>query len=223
MNRTLLTTVASAAVLVAISVSAQAAIVQVVYTGTVSSGVDTIGVFGQQGASLAGDVFKVTYIFDTTRGTIVSSPTENSATGGAAIGVASPSLGTIVEINNEDIALTGNNFAQIYGYNDGGFSQQSHESDFVIDNGKLTYSLSVNNGITDFDVALPAIITGPLSYALGVNDVGSGSFSMTITNDATGATVGSISASFANATLTVKTVNRVPAEVSEELSSLGHY
>jgi hypothetical protein len=61
---------------------ASATIVDVTYTGGVSSGRDTDGLFGPPGTDLTGDPFKAFFVFDTTLGSTTTSPTENQALGG---------------------------------------------------------------------------------------------------------------------------------------------
>ncbi len=62
--------------------SASAAIVRVTYTGTVSFGYDQTGVFGAPDAYLTGESYTVSYVFDTTRGFVHASPTQNYTNGG---------------------------------------------------------------------------------------------------------------------------------------------
>jgi hypothetical protein len=90
-NIRLVSVVAAAAMLGGVS-QASAAIMDVTYTGTVYSGIDTLGVFG--GGSLVGLSWVATYTFDTSLGSTYSSSTESYAIGGPgfAAGYASPVL-----------------------------------------------------------------------------------------------------------------------------------
>ncbi|MBY6242495.1 hypothetical protein [Methylosinus sp. Sm6] len=210
--------------LVAMSGFAQAAIVQVTYSGNVSSGVDTTGVFGAPGVNLAGLPFTVYYVFDTARGAVTMGPPQFSAVGGAANGTTSPSITTLVVINNRGLLYSGAKFGQILGYNDGQVSQQAHESDLTLNLGGRTFNVNLAESITDFGVALPATITGPLNYVVGPNDSAAGQLSFTITNTATGQSVGSAEAILDTSSLRVRTLFGA-ASVSSALqpsSALSH-
>jgi hypothetical protein len=105
---------------------ASATIVQVTYTGTLSSGFDTSGVFGPPGTDLTNDPYTASYLFDTTFAG--STPTYNVAYGGTIISVpnASPSLGATLTINGRSFSIMGDYFSQILGYNDGVYSLAYH-------------------------------------------------------------------------------------------------
>jgi hypothetical protein len=205
MKKTFLASVVSA-MLIAMSGVAQAAIVRVTYAGKVASGVDTTGVFGAPGVNLTGLPFTVYYIFDTARGVVTMGPPQFSAVGGAAAGTASPSITTLVVINNRGLLYTGNQFGQILGYNDGAVSQQAHESDLALNFGGRTYNVNLTENILDFGVALPANITGPLNYTVGPNDATAGELNFTITNTSTGQSIGSADIFFDTASLQVGTL-----------------
>jgi hypothetical protein len=197
---------AMSAMLIAMSGVAQAAIVSVTYSGKVTSGVDTTGVFGAPGVNLAGLPFTVKYVFDTARGAVTMGPPQFSAIGGAAAGTASPSIATLVVINGRALLYTGNQFGEILGYNDGQLSQQAHESDMTLNAGGHTYNINLNESITDFGVALPATITGPLNYTVGANDAKTGELNLTITSTATGQSIGSADVFLDAASLQIKTL-----------------
>jgi hypothetical protein len=86
---------------------ASATIVDVTYTGGVSSGRDTDGLFGPPGTDLTGDPFKAFFVFDTTLGSTTTSPTENQALGGTVLSLPSPSLSAALTINGHSFDVSG--------------------------------------------------------------------------------------------------------------------
>ena len=72
-----------------------AAVVQVQYTGTVSAGYDTTGVFGTIG-SLSGLAYTANYTFETTYGHTFSSSYYNITWGGGAVSMPTPVLSATV-------------------------------------------------------------------------------------------------------------------------------
>ena len=67
-----------------------AAVVQVQYTGTVSSGYDQTGIFGTAGSYLGGLAYTANYTFETTNGYTYSSWNQNYVYGGSGYGNLSP-------------------------------------------------------------------------------------------------------------------------------------
>ena len=96
---------------------ASATIVDVTYTGTVSSGGDSIGVFGlgPDLTDLTGFSFVSHYTFDTSVGIIVTSPTLNENQGGSYFGNTSPSICATLTINGHTVSITGNDIGYILG------------------------------------------------------------------------------------------------------------
>src|ERR1700687_307532 len=116
MNIKLVSVVAGVAMLGGVS-QASAAIMDVTYTGRVSQGTDTLGVFG--GESLVGLSWVATYTFDTSLGYIFSSPfgNYNYAYGGSAYaaGHPSPVLSSMITINGVGRAVDGSYYGRDYG------------------------------------------------------------------------------------------------------------
>ena len=94
---------------------AEAALVTVTYTGTVSSGIDSVGTFTQslEPNNLAGLAYKAVYVFDTTLGETVSSPGNNYALGGLFNGLQSPALSASITINGISFGFVPNNIGFI--------------------------------------------------------------------------------------------------------------
>lgn len=109
MSRKSLTTVLSAALLAASGAAApaSAALIDVTWTGTVSSGnVGTAGAFGIsdtfEGNELAGQSFTAKFRFDTTMGSLVQGPGFAQLSGGSSFGdgsFASPAVSATLTIN----------------------------------------------------------------------------------------------------------------------------
>src|SRR3977135_2303017 len=115
MNIKLVSVVAGVAMLGGVS-QASAAIMDVTYTGTVYSGIDTLGVFG--GGSLVGLSWVATYTFDTSLGYSYSSPNYNYVNGGSgsALPNTSPVLSSMIAINGVGVAVDGSYFGEISGH-----------------------------------------------------------------------------------------------------------
>jgi len=165
---------AAAGYLLAISLSttANAAIVYVTYTGTVTAGTDPGGMFGQSG-SLSGQPYEVLYVFDT--GSYPdNNPTHNFIFGGTAFGNPSPLVGAaVLTVGGVSIEIGGNKVGEIAGTNNGpnAFSQQLHRANDL--NGS-----AVENSIWNFSSGgLPATITTPFVYHVTSSDAGNSDFS----------------------------------------------
>jgi hypothetical protein len=141
MNAKLLGALASLALMVGVS-SAQAAIVEVIATGTVTSDNDLTGIFGPAGGvnNLIGSTIQITYQFDTQKG---RNPSENDAQGGVEEGSPSPSLGATVKVGSvTGPAIAGSYFGEISGLNrpDQPYASQSHTASDRTDQGNLDVS-----------------------------------------------------------------------------------
>ncbi len=153
---------------------AQAAIVEVTYTGTVADGtIDTGGIFGTAGASIGGDSYQVVYKFNTAPSLGQSyspGPPTADLYGGVLWGGTSPSLGAVVTINGQTVSLLGSYAGEIQSYTSGGFRQFYS---YAADNpGSYT-----QNWIASTSSGLPfASITTPFTYSAGIGD---GSYSYT--------------------------------------------
>lgn len=170
----LLTSVAFAASF-ALAAPVSAAVVQVQYTGTVSSGYDQTGIFGSAGSYLDGLAYTANYTFETTNGYFNGDWYYNQVYGGSAYGNLSPALSSSVTINGNTIAISGNYFGHIYGHNSGSFSQVYHHAQEYVVTGSGYQQTYSENSIYNNSGTLPMSLTGPLSYALTGGDYSFGS------------------------------------------------
>ena len=134
---------------------ASAAIMDVTYTGTVNSGIDTLGVFG--GGSLVGLSWVATYTFDTSLGYLNSSSSKNDVYGGSKFGTTSPVLSSMITINGVGKAVGGSYFGEDFGYNDGSTSQQYHIAQNC-SSGQCGQLDTLQNTISNYNGSLPASV-----------------------------------------------------------------
>lgn len=165
----LLTVVAFAASF-GLAAPVSAAVVQVQYTGTVSSGYDQTGIFGTAGSYLDGLAYTANYTFETTNGYFNSDWFYNHAYGGSAYGNLSPALGSSVTINGNTVAISGNYFGQIYGHNAGYFSEVYHLAQDYVSNGFDWQQAYSQNYVYNYSNTLPLSLTDPLSHAVTAGD-----------------------------------------------------
>jgi hypothetical protein len=85
----------------------------VTFTGTIISGYDTYGLFGQPNTSLVGDSYSLSFDFNTLIG-YESTPTYTAALGGYAFGDPSPNLGTNITINSVSSRFIGNLRGEVF-------------------------------------------------------------------------------------------------------------
>lgn len=81
--------------------AAQAATITLTFNGTVSGGIDDLGVFGAAGADLTGSAFQATFQF----GDPSSSIGKHVASGGATLGLPDPGLGGSITIGGVTLTL----------------------------------------------------------------------------------------------------------------------
>ena len=86
---------------------AQASIVQVTITGTLTDGYDQTGLFVAPGGGLAGQSFTARFRFDTSIGVATDVGYYNDVHGGDYYGVASPSLAASLTINGHSQSILG--------------------------------------------------------------------------------------------------------------------
>src|SRR5258708_2146965 len=129
MNIKLVSVVAGVAMLGGVA-QASAAIMDVTYTATVSSGTDTFGVFGTAGANLTGKPWVATYTFDTLSSPSYSSSSssQNDVYGGSVYPNTSPVLSSMITIGGVSKAVGGSYFGWDFGYNDGRTSKQYQQA-----------------------------------------------------------------------------------------------
>lgn len=160
---------------------AQAAIVYVTYTGTVTSGYDDTGVFGTPGADLTGEAYTSNYVFDTSVAAYSYSDPSSSyylVSGGGAYGTVSPSLGATLTINGNSVSTTGDYSGKILRGGNGSNSQVYHEAlgihynegndGTVLDYGYI-YELFTYNDVS----TLPSDLITPFSHSFVPGEDGS--------------------------------------------------
>ncbi len=164
---------ASAALIASIS-QASAEIVDVTYTGKVAGLNDPNQLIGSNLA--VGQSFVATYVFDTSLGDVFSSSNENYAFGGggtSAPGLANPLLSASVTIGGSSITLPTLTGGGIQAINvSSGSNQYAAAIRFVPNaiNDIFTASIIHSGG----GGTIPASITTPFTYTVGVGDIGTG-------------------------------------------------
>lgn len=146
---------------------ARASTVQVVFSGTVTSGFGAGGVCqagqpcGIFNSIYPGQPYSVTYLFDTSLGTHFPSPEEIVGSG-----AQSPSLGAIVNIEGQIFNIAGSNFGDLgFGsVSGGGRSFGAIAQDVYQPTGRG--SAEITQSITNFTNALPTSLSGPFSYTV---------------------------------------------------------
>lgn len=168
--------------------SAQANIVAVTYSGTVVSGFDQTGLFGPANGNLAGDTYKVVYIFNTSLGITSSTPTASSASGGTSYPAPTPSIKTIVTINGVSVSSNLNGYLdQITGSNDGSSSQQYSSTQYYNAGNVATVNNYAYDLVNTSNLSIPADINTPFFYKVQPGDIQSANVSFSTTDNATGA------------------------------------
>ena len=99
---------------VAVTPQAQATVVYVTYTGTLSAGYDQTGVFGSPGTSLSGDAFNLLFTFDSAKGYFYHDTAggiiAEQLYGGSAYPISSPGK-AVLTINDNSKTVNGDYFS----------------------------------------------------------------------------------------------------------------
>jgi hypothetical protein len=221
MNSKLVSVVAAVAMLAGVS-QASAAIMDVTYTGTVSLGTDTFGVFGIPGRDLAGQSWVATYTFDT-----LSSPSysysssyHNYVYGGSSHeNTSSPVLSSMITINGVGKVVVGSYSGFDIGYNNGfhtgnnsGYSTQHHIAE---NSGSGSHEYLINY-IYNYNASLLASITTPFTHTVDANDYAYGTYYL-----ANGTGSESIYAKLATLTVSEHGVAAVPEPSTWAMMLLG--
>ena len=152
--------------------SAQAALVDVTYTGLITGGTDVGGDFGSVGATLVGKTITVQYLFNTALGDIDTNPGENSTSGGSLFSDASPGLSASISIGGgKPVTFDGASYGSIGETSNATGSSQSHDITSAAGS-------DVNSFIQAGAGALPDSIVTPFSYTVSAGDFASGSFTL---------------------------------------------
>jgi hypothetical protein len=137
---------------------ASADIVQVTYTGIITSAT------GDFSSALVGDAYTATYTFDTSLGITSSSPAQSIAYGGSQFGVASPLLSASFNVGAGALIVTdttlGPTSAETDGNNNGVFSKQEQYMQYY--DGKITNYLMSYFQSNSTDIT--SSITTPYTY-----------------------------------------------------------
>ena len=144
--------------------SATADMLTLTFEGRVSSGYDSLGVFGTPNRTLDHERYTAVYYFNTAYG-LSESPPFNifGGPGTAALGQPSPGLGALITIGNHSVFIDGSWFGQIISSAGNSFAR--------IDGGSNT-TISTTLGAP----SIPASITGNYTYEIQPNDFVSSAF-----------------------------------------------
>ena len=168
---------ASLAVAVGLSAApASAAIVNVVYTGTVSSGYDSTGEFGAADVFLDGAAFQATLRFDKGRGALLRDAAQSSLYGGAVHGLPSPALGAWITINGATQAIGSDYLSLAYAFSSPSSSRIEHYQSAVGDYGAVYKNQFISFVVERPDGVFPNGIDEPLQRAFGPGDSAQGRF-----------------------------------------------
>lgn len=146
---------------VGISFKASAITMEAKYTGTISAGVDTFGLFGPVGSDLIGQSFTAIYLFDFNQSDIVASSNiqfDTVVIQGSNFGMAS------ITVNGNSFSLSGTDLGILFASHNVNTSQSGQEA-FV----RQTPDILIWNEIFNFPGVLPLSVTTPFA----VNGVGS--------------------------------------------------
>jgi PEP-CTERM motif len=154
----LLSVLLAAAALCGMASSASATIATITYTGTVATGADETGIFGQAATELGGDAFKLVYTLDTSKGNSAGGCSGGQCFqedyGGSNFGVA-PSMTAALTIKGVTVFFDGSLVSDDFSRqnsNGSGLSQISQEdfggiglvrSNFINGNGSNFFPLSL--------------------------------------------------------------------------------
>jgi hypothetical protein len=113
--------------------------------GTVSSGVDTGGLFGPAGADLTGRPYSLVFVFDTSLGGPTESPYPNGVVGSLNSGITSPSLGATFSIGGTSRNIGGN----YLGFLAWGLQTGSTQSFFYADSSYIVGATNIANNVPE--------------------------------------------------------------------------
>jgi hypothetical protein len=155
---------AIAVTLMGLASSAPAAVVEITYSGIVTTGINPEGLFGSK-YDLDNDPFSGTFIFDTDIGHVVSVPGFNSVEGGSETSYASPSISTILTVNGISApAYVGSIHAFALAY-EFGAGQEAQTVDLSKSSDDFMAASIVN-----YVGSLPSTIDEPFTYTVQPGD-----------------------------------------------------
>ncbi len=167
-------------------IPAQAAVMQAVYTGTVTTAYDETGVFGASDPSaLDGLAYTLTYIYDTALGIRTTNANSDLVEGGSAVATISPMLSAVLTINGSSVSFSSAYVGQAYIFPNGanvtgvrhvayqqGWFGSTYISDYVIVYGDWPGLLTPD---LDLPVTLGSTLNvNPVYFGVYHEDVSSG-------------------------------------------------
>jgi hypothetical protein len=194
------TAIAAAVALLLGAGSVSAATVEVTYTGTITYVTDPGGaiksIFGTD--SLLGDSYVATYVFNTSLGQTLTSPTLNYAIGGSVYSDTSPLLSNFVTVTVGTVPVTysisNHNADEIEGCLScvpTTFSvpvnQQYELAEDFQESGTTTTRAYIQSLASDPSGALPISITQPFIYLIGPSDIAYSQLAFSTSNSSTAA------------------------------------
>jgi hypothetical protein len=219
MNIKLVSLVAAVAMLGGVSQSS-AAIMDVTYTGTVSTGWDNLGLFGTKGANLTGKSWVATYTFDTSCNacTLHQTSYDSWVIGGSSYilfnsATTSPVLSSMITINGVGKAVDGSYLGE-----DRANHEVPGEQYHYAANSGPGQTETLKNSIRNFSALFPASINTPFTHTVGANDIGYANYYLNYHNGLSG---NDIYANLATLTVSPHVVAAVPEPSTWAMMLLG--
>ena len=202
-----------------------AAVMQIEYTGTVTSGYDETGVFGTAATDLTGLTYTMTYTYDTSVGFRGTDPNRDTVYGGYLYGLPSPTTSTLV-INGSTLDGNGDYYGYDQRYNDGTSAfTQDYSYQYTVDPLTGAYVLNYNYFYAyDLTLGLPVDLETPYSFDVA-DGYGYGQFQYQVYDPISGTT----EYAYANMNVNLVTITQVndvapvplPASVGFLIAGLG--
>jgi PEP-CTERM motif-containing protein len=186
---------------------ASAAIVDVIYTGTVTSDSDLTGVFGTVGGSndLVGQTYIAKFVFDTSMGTEVNTSSQHYVSGGVGLGAPSPAISATLTIGSTTISVPTSWDAEIYTHDQTafGFGEQNHVVIDYVNNAAVYSYRDLQAYVFGSSGTIPFSLDGPFSYTIAAGDSGYLSYSGSVYDYVTAQQIESLTINGDVSTLTV--------------------
>jgi hypothetical protein len=169
MNIKLVSTITGIALLGGIA-QASATIMDVTYTGKVSSGADTLNIFGMRGVDIIGLSWVATYTYDTSLGYRTTSTTRDNVYGGPYYGSTSisPVLSSMITINGIGKAVAGSYAGYLNAENNGagGYGEEYHYAG----DASSAQAEVLSSFISNTAGSLPGSLTVPFTHTMDSQD-----------------------------------------------------
>ena len=154
-------------------------IVYINYAGTIVDGYDQTGIFGAPGASLAGDAYTTSYVFDTSIGTRSTNQFVDSDLGGIGYAQPSPSLGAVLTINGISVGISGVGAGDFHVVD---FGDHSGTSTPLLSDTGYGFIRRVDNAMFDASHTIPISLDAPFNYSDPSGNAGHGEFIINVLN-----------------------------------------